>query len=362
MSSESVKKKEFHFGSSDRESVLQATCLKPHYSLRQQLILSFGLSAVTTLTLVIVLGCVLTMRAGVIVKEQAENLVRERVKENLCTSSSMVSETLSKVFEYLEGSLQLFVEGTRDRIVGYPNDGYEDDRHVPFRNMETGNNVYPIVAPDAVPLDFQMDLNVNGSNWEEHTQNRFPYREDVRFSTRSGNFRFQGMCDPSATEPSKPYYFPNCTDANNDLSTGGVLSPTNHTGSLHQKSAELMVLAKALYEADQAITTVGMYFFNQGAGATVRYPGVAVTLQWNYSSMGCDWMKQTNPHTGRAYGNSEDIGRCHPFGETVDYRAYNPNERPFFGQFVSDPDRVFIEFQRGYLPILMIGRTVLDRR
>jgi len=57
----------------------------------------------------------------------------------------------------MEGSVQLMAEGLQDRIVGYPEPGWEEDFFVPFFDMETKPNKYPRRLPPP-PIDWSFNI------------------------------------------------------------------------------------------------------------------------------------------------------------------------------------------------------------
>eukprot|EP00957_Ditylum_brightwellii_P103748 7903497-Ditylum_brightwellii.AAC.1 len=138
----------------------------------------------------------------------------------------------------------------------------------------------------------------------------------------------QGVCNPTLTDPSDAAYWPNCTDANNDIATGGVIAPSQTTKQIHRKGSNLIPLLKAIFKAKEEIRDLGLYFANSGAGASVNCPQVAFVANSPYVSIGCDWMKATNPYNkSKTIGTQEMINRCHGEGVVVNSRIYNPLER-----------------------------------
>ena len=294
-------------------SLLQRTCLRPNYSLRRQLFISFGVSAFLTLAVVVVLACTSAYTAGRTVKEQSFQVMREQVIDNLLSSSRFVAEQYTGHMQNLEGVIQIMTEITQDRIVGYPDRGWEDDRNVPFLDMDTNTNKYPLKAPP-VPLDWNITWNVNRENAVEHVQERSKWIGDAPVMSTASYF-MQGTCDPSVTDPNHPAYYENCTAANNDVITGGVVAPSPTNQALYQKSGDLGALLKPLFEAHNEILRIGLHFSNGGAGAVLTYPGFAIDgTAKPYKSIGCDWMREINPYTDMPFANETEIQRCHPAG------------------------------------------------
>lgn len=346
-------------------SLLNATCLKSSYSLRKQLLLSFGASAVFTLVIVVALASITSHLAGQQVRGQSDDVMRGQVIANLAESAEFVGDTITAYLHALEGNVQLIVEMTSERIVGYPNEGYEDDRHVPFNDSITGLNKYPLKSP-LPPLDWDINVNVNALNAQEHLQERAELARAFQISSESASYFFQGSCDPSVNNSSSLKYYPNCTEANNNVETGGVIAPTNTNKWIHEKAADLVVFLKPLYESNPSILLNGVHFHNSGAGATIEYPGHV--RQGNidpYISGGCDWMAEINPHSLQPFATEEEIARCHPAGTLVHQREYNAVERPWFKEFVlnSGEVRLFGPFRAfgGGVPVVTFGRAIFDR-
>jgi hypothetical protein len=269
-------------------------CLKPSHSLRRQLLLSFGSSALLTLMVVVVVACTSAKIACDIVKGSADELLRDQVIRRLVNNSLYVAETFQGYMENIEGSVQLIVEYVENRIVGYPEAGWEEDKFVPFLDMETNASKYPLQSTP-LKLDWEVETNIIVSNGEEHLLERSVWLQGlppgVLASTPS--FFIQGSCDPSETDPASLKYAKNCTEASNDVRTGGNKVPTNTSYSLYEKAADIGLILKAVFESTPDIALAGVYFHNSGAGSMVQYPGhVWGTLSSReYVSDGCDWMR-----------------------------------------------------------------------
>ena len=206
--------------------LLQKTCLKPKNSLRYQLSVSFGVSSAIAIGVVILATALTAKSVGENIKSQARELLEGQVIANTRASSEHAADTLSTKFDNLGKVVSLLAELTTDRIVGYPDDQWETDEHVPFLDTLSGKNVYPILT-DTLPPDWNITMNVNESNYQEHVQDRWPWYSRFPISTASAAYRFQGQCDPEENDPAAATYYKNCTDANNDYSTGGVVQPTS---------------------------------------------------------------------------------------------------------------------------------------
>lgn len=346
--------------------VLQATCLKPRYSLRYQLFASFGVTAACAIGVVVLAATLTAKSSGEALKTVSRLLLQEQVVANARTSSQHAADSLSKKFENLEGVVSLLGEVTRDRIVGYPREGWQNDENIPFLDTFSGRNIYPLVNKE-LPLDWNIDVNVNSTNYEEHVHDRWPwYADHYPISTSSANYRIQGACDPAETDPAAPTYYQNCTAANNDFSTGGVLQPTETNQYLAEKASDLAIFLKPLYETHTDVKHMGVYFANSGAGSSLVYPGYRIDGSSSYVSDGCDWMREINPNTGMAYGSEEEIARCHPAGARVYGREYNPLERKWCRDQALNPGKAeivgpYLDAFLNDLWLLTIGKPVFDR-
>lgn len=353
-------------------SLLQKTpCLKATNSLRTQLLWSFGTITFVSLLVVVVTACTSASLAGKTVSDHAEQLMREQVTENLVTSSRLVAEQLDSYMIDMEGTIQLVVEAVKDRIVGYPYPGWETDRFVPFVDADSERRVYPLNHPPP-PMEWNITRNVYPENLVENVQERAPWVELVpSMSTSTGGYFMQGACDPSEKSVSAQTFYPNCTAANNNFETGGIIHPTPTNNGLYEKSGDLSVFLKALWESQKDALMIGIYFHNSGAGSQVLFPG----FHWPgtndtslYTSAGCDWMKTINPYTGRPLATPEEIARCHPMGALVPQREYNAMERPWCKDFALQPDSVgwygpyrSLDTSSGVV-VMTVGKSVFDRR
>lgn len=312
------------------------------------------------------MACAAVFFAGQTVKDRANQLMRRQVTENLVTASRLVGEQFEAYMVDLEGTVQIIVEAVQDRIVGYPYSGWEDDKYVPFFDAESQRRVYPLEQMPP-PMEWNLTPNVNVSEAREHYPGQwlgtFP-----SITTSTSAYFMQGACDPSEKDPTARTYYPNCTEANNDFRTGGIINPTTTNKWLHQKSGDISVFLKALWETQYDALTAGVYFMNSGAGSHVVFPGHywPGVGQPPYTSLGCSWMKNTNPHTGAPFATDEEITRCHTNGTLVPMREYNAMERPWCQSFVNDPDTVgwygpYRSLDHGAV-ILTVGKAIFDRR
>lgn len=348
--------------------LLSSIFLKPSYSLRHQLLVGFGGTAIISIASVVVLTIFAALRAGRSVKERSRYVLKDQVFKDIRDSSRYVTEVISKKIDNIQDSSLILSEIVRDRIVGYPDLGYEDDRNVPFMDLDTGLNKYPLRSPQ-LPLDWNILVNVNESNLEEHLNVRATdpfYELGYSISTASASLFFQGVCDPKINDPTDHAYVYNCTEENNDFATGGAIQPTDTLWWLSQKAADLGVMMKPIYEAQPEILTIGIHMHNRGAGFSIYYPGHVRTSKTKYISSGCDWMRKINPFNGNAYGTEEEIARCHPNGTQVANREYNAMERKFCIDQALHPgkSRIFGPYKSMNIAsslVITFGRAVFDR-
>ena len=71
-------------------------CLNPKFSLRSQMLLSFGTTAVIALTSFIFIGLYTASNSGKSVKNQARGVVTQLVKHSLSSTAQYVAETMTK--------------------------------------------------------------------------------------------------------------------------------------------------------------------------------------------------------------------------------------------------------------------------
>lgn len=363
---ESVLSDDFHAGPKKKETVgakkgiLHLLCLRPGYSLRTQLLSSFGsLSAITIVA--VVTTCIIVAHAsGANVKETNENAFAKVAAETQRLTARYLAEQLSEKL-ILTDAVRLLYEATQDRFAGYPS---ASDDNVPFKDSVTGEQIYPINFPP-LPLEWSLEANVNQGNYDEHFHGQDYFRTRP-VSTASCSFLMKGICDPDETDPNGDSYWENCTDANNDITTGGVLEPTNTTELIYSKGKDLVPLIKAIHESRGVIRDVGIFFANDGAGASINYPHYRISTQATYPSTGCEWMNTPNFYDpSRTIGSQEMIDRCSPEGEVVSSRIYSPVERGWCVDQALNPDRIRFDSGRDAWDntswLLTMGRAVYDR-
>jgi hypothetical protein len=340
---------------------LRFLCLRPNYTLRKQMMLSFGSINLITIAVVVSVCVVLSLSAGENVKSASSYTLDQLAKQSLGYRSRYLAEALTESIILLD-TVKFLHQATQDRFEGHPN---PTDEHVPFFDINSGTNIYPVRGP-AMPLEWDISPNVNESNFEEHLQSRQKLYENRPVDTRTAGFFMQGACNPLETNTSGDAYWPNCTTANNDIATGGVVVPSNQTELYYRKGGDMVPILRAVFEQYDVIGEVGLYFLNNGAGATIIYPQYIVSTQSTYVSTGCDWLLASNPYDpSRTIGTEEMAKKCRKEGEEVSSRLYNPMERGWCRDQASNPHKIFIDaFEDAFNPgtwILVLGRSIYDR-
>jgi hypothetical protein len=265
------------------------------------------------------------------------------------------------------------VEIARDRFAGYPT--AEDDSETPFFDTLNEQNVYPL-QNNPLPLDWDFRHttdemgNVNNATQVEHVQGRYSwYSTNPRLSTIRAMYVMQGACDPRVSDLGSRAYYPNCTEANNNVTTGGAVSPSPTNEQIYRKSADLSPFLKALYEANQDIQDLGYFFSNSGSGSSLYFPHQELDSTSSYVSVGCEWMRTMNPIDPKfgPIGTEEEIARCHREGAVVPTREYNPLERAWCRDQALNPNRVhsagpFISAWARTEWLMSAGKAVYDHR
>lgn len=363
----------------DGPAMMRKTCLNTNYSLRHQLYLSFGTVSAVALMFVVLVAIITTSLAGNQVKYTSRQNLESWAIRQLGHSARKAADTLTRKLSNFDGLATILSETAKDRFVGYPDHpGYANDELVPFRQYsESGGEdayAYPLKS-NPLPRDWQLKPNVNTINGAEHLQDRVSWYErgtgfdenTIMLSTASAVFRQQGACNPSVSDPNNKAYYPGCTDANNDASTGGVVQSTETAGPIAAKAADLNFILKPLYEYHNETRGLGYYFSNSGAGSVVSYPHLMQNGLAQYTSAGCDWMAEPNPlDPSRPIGTKEVIERCHPNGESVNAREYNPLERGWCREQALNPHRTtnvgpYLDANVEDLWLMTFGRAVYDR-
>ncbi|CAB9506181.1 expressed unknown protein [Seminavis robusta] len=324
--------------------ILQKTVLQPHYYLRRQLYFSFGITACLGISFFVGIGILTATLSGLTVIHEARQVQEDLARHTLGTSARYTAETITKKFNNYVTASALLRQATMDRIVGYKHESNTflspetTDRWIPFLDSDTGAPIYPLDTPELLRLDWNVSTNIHtAQDAQEHLQGRkswFP--EKLQVSTAYAAYFMQGACDPTALEQDDPAFYPNCTHANNNLETGGVVSPSPTNRFLANKAKDLVFLLKGLYESHVKVKQLGVYFANSGAGSYVKFPAHIRDGAGTYTTIGCDWLRRTiNPYTRKFMGTAEEAARCHPYSRTnstqniVPLREYNALERPW---------------------------------
>jgi len=348
---------------SKRAGIRRLTCLNPKFDLRTQLMLSFDSVNLVTIFLVVLICVVVAFKTGDNIKEINSSTFEELAEQVQGRTARYLAESLEHRL-IPKDVVQILYEVTRDRFQGYP--VFLDDSQLPFNDMDTNTSVYPIVGRP-LPLDWQIENPVTNETDAEHVQGRRHWYSGNPVSTANGAFILQGACDPSETDPTAHTYWINCTDANNDISTGGVLRPSNLTGIIHQKASDLVPVLKALYEYHQDVHDIGIFFANGGIGATVTFPQYELDAQNTYTATGCDWMKELNPFDpSRPIGTQEEIDQCYEEGAVLSAREYSPLGRAWCRDQALHPEKLLVDgpFLDAWVEnnwLISSGRAVYDR-
>ena len=353
--------------------ILQSTCLKTNYSLRRQLVVSYGITAFVTIFVVVLMATSVSIRASNQVNYDTKQLFTTQVTRNIQESGLIISNIFTKRIDNIKTSTSLLREIIQDRIVGYPTADFVDDTYVPFKDRESSssgqsnnNNKYPLQTK-LLPRDWEIVSNLNEDNIQEHTQERSEFFKNYigQLSTETGMFFFPGNCNPNHTSPNQQGYFPLCTDDNNNATLGGV-KRIKTTGPLEQKAADISVFMKAIWEAEPLALQINIHFFNSGEGAVVAFPSFPIQANFSYPSGGCDWMKNINIYTNEPYATEEEIANCSPEGTIRPVRLFNGMERQYCADQALHPGQVRI-----YGPYpdvawgtyrITVGEAVFDRR
>jgi hypothetical protein len=357
-----VRRKEKRRTCGQEYDCLGKFCLRPGFTLRTQMMLSFGSICIMTITVVVAICIALTVLAADNVRDTATVTVEQIAYKYRATRARYVAEALGQRL-LLFDIVKLIDEATMDRFDGYPD---PSDNGVPFKDMNTQTNIYPLVG-HPMPLEWNVTPNVNEDNYNEFVQSRWPFYVSRPVDASNAGFSFQGLCDPNETDPMGDLYWPNCTEANNDIQTGGVTAPSSMTELLHRKGSDLVPLFRALFESREEIRDLGLGFLNNGAGAFINFPHYAVSTHSSFVSIGCDWLLSPNPYDpSRTIGTAEMIGKCHSAGATLSIRLYNPMEREWCRDMALKPETIQANaWEDAWSPgdwILIVGKGVYDRK
>lgn len=319
---------------------------------------TFGVAALISLMVVVVSSVVNVYSAGEIIKAHSSELMITNVADVLKTSSKLLAEKLTARVAEVESTLQILSECLQDRIVGYPSmDGWQDGNFVPFIDSITQAPKYPLAMPP-VPLDWTITTLLQDIANDTILGERARWFNKTKISTATAAFHFQGACNP---DPDSSDWVEGCSDSHNNVTSGGVIHPTNSHFGLYQSTGDLSVFMKPLYESQEDAIQLKIYFVNDGAGATLAYPASQIPpSSQTYTSFGCDWMLSTNDRTGEPYGSAD---LCRSSGEKVKSRNFNPMEQPWAPFFLETKENQVAWF--GPLiedPSTMIaGKPIYDR-
>jgi hypothetical protein len=101
----------------EQSNLLRKLCLRPPWSLRRQLLTSFGTTAIIAIGAVMLIASVTTHSSGENVKSEARQSMTNQVTVNLGASTRYTAETFSKkLFDNLGGASAIIEEGTRDSV------------------------------------------------------------------------------------------------------------------------------------------------------------------------------------------------------------------------------------------------------
>ena len=354
-------------------SIVSMCFLNPKHRMKTQLMISFGTVNILTI-LIIIATC---MGVGTYLGDTIKGINQNAFERKL------VPEVQSRAVRYLAESLEqqlmplnmisIIVEATMDRFQGYPTTLWSEHQQVPFRDVISKKFVYPIINDEPMLLNWQIPSDdITEENYHEHVQqlrwDHF-YKYQTASTTANAVFHMQGTCDPNVTDVTEQYYFDNCTFANNDVTTGGVINPVPSTYPIYQKGKDLIPVLKAVFESKKEIQDLGIYFANMGAGATISFPAYPLNTQSEYESIGCDWMKELNPFDPRLgpIATDEEIERCHESGTMVPTTLYNPMEAgPLCRKAALNPHLTIVDsiedsWNPGVVNLFMV-RAIYDRQ
>ena len=341
---------------------LHKLCLRPGLSLKTQMMLSFGTINFVTILFVVAVCIILTAVAGRNVHADASTTFEMLGLETQGKTSRYLAESLSPRLMSFD-LLDFMHEVTLDRFHGYPE---PSDLYVPFLDKVSGTNKYPIIGPP-MPLQWNLDSNLNSETADEHVQSRWKYYQNRPANTVHAGFHFQGICNPNATTVTEPGYIEEeCTEANNQLPTGGTVRPSDLTEMIHKKGSDIIPILRLLFETREDVRDMGVYFMNNGAGASITYPHYTMVPNSTYISAGCEWMNQPNPYDpSRTIGTQAMIDNCREEGVVVDTSLYNPMERQWCFEQALNPDETIVSigpdaWDNGNW-LLFFGKALYDR-
>ena len=147
------------FGSSLGRLIPRPFLFLRNKSLRTQLLVSFGLTALISIGFIVLASTLTTQVAGQMVTRIGTQNMDDRIESGIGGIAKGTADIGTRKAAATESMLLLLTEITQERFIGYPyaNDYTNTDRDVPFRNyFATGDNdtnVYPFKAVSEIPLD-----------------------------------------------------------------------------------------------------------------------------------------------------------------------------------------------------------------
>ena len=334
------------------------------WSLRTQLLVTFGLVTVFSVTFVMVAAILTTFQSGETVVNVGVQNMNQWFDNSVASTTRLMSDIATKKYEALDGLTLLLRTVTQERFLG----------SVPFRNYLDANrgHVYPLKARHLLPFVDQLEGNVvatDSASAREHVRHRFPWYFDGNelgianvsaISTTDAVFIV-----PDAPESCEP--FP--AEAETLLRHAGCYKNGTVSSSLaaiHEKVSDFASpLLKALYEYHGEVKSIGIHFVDDGVGASVVFPGRSVDGKGTYTSIGCDWMSQSNPlRPDRPIGTPEQIAHCHKAGNVVGNDQFRVLEQDWCRVQAMEPDRMHIfgpDYDDDGFWHLSAGRAIYDK-
>ena len=317
-----------------KDDCVHRTFLRSDYTLRKQMILSFFTINAITVTFVVIVSILVAVLASERIKANNQDAFEHLEREMQRGTARYLAQTLEQKY-LLFDAVSIIKEATQDRFEGYPKASDDD---VPFTDIYSGSRKYPLSSEELLEIEWNFEETVNEENYEEHLQSRWDFYGSAA-TTAKAAFLMQGICDPAA-EWDTDTYWPNCTNANNDILTGGIVAPSETTEIIYRKGSDIVPLLKGLFEAREEIRDLGLYFINNGAGASISYPQYTLSTNNTYTSVGCEWMKEPNPYNkSKPIGTQAMIDLCHEKDKNVSNRVYNPMERQWCIEQAKNPDK-----------------------
>jgi hypothetical protein len=97
--------------------LLEATCLKTSYTLRKQILLSFGGAAVVTIIVVVIVSCIAVREAGEMVIDAGGELLSNQTLRKLSSTAGLITHLIANEQNMNEGAIELAVNFVRDRSI-----------------------------------------------------------------------------------------------------------------------------------------------------------------------------------------------------------------------------------------------------